>query len=106
MMKTSRERQQARTSRLRETAKMFGYPTIDQFCKAIDRGDEMNTNNPHIFKASKVSTNSGWYVDLSGPDAVNPDAYWHFDKLTQARKFWTLVEAGTDPEQAKHEATQ
>lgn len=58
----------------------------------------------NIFKASEIdSTRKGWVVDLSGPDAVNPDCYWFWSTKAQARRFADLVASGMDANRAAHE---
>ena len=52
-------------------------------------------NDTRVFKASEVdSKEAGWIVDLSGPEAVNPDCYWHFRTKWQANRFTKLIDGG------------
>lgn len=55
-----------------------------------------------IFKASEIDSNkSGWVCDLSGPDSVNPDAYFYFSSKASAKKFANLIESGLSVQEAK-----
>jgi hypothetical protein len=55
-----------------------------------------------IFKASEIDSNkTGWVCDLSGPDAVNPDAYFYFGTKASAQKFADLIESGMSVQEAK-----
>ena len=66
------------------------------------RKAKMTTKDKRIFKASEVDCNkSGWVCDLSGPDAVNPDAYWHFKTRKQAQWFAIHVDNGIPADLAK-----
>jgi hypothetical protein len=50
-----------------------------------------------IFKAKEINSNSkGWIVDLSPSDCVNPDCYFPFVKLGQAKLFLRLIDNGMD----------
>ena len=41
-----------------------------------------------IFKASERDAYAtGYIVDLGLPDVVNPDCFWHFSKLSDAKRF-------------------
>ena len=46
-----------------------------------------------IFKATEIdSYASGWIVDLSPADCVNPDYYWFWRTKAQAKHFLDLVD--------------
>ena len=54
-----------------------------------------------IFPAKQIDAGkTGWIVDLSGPDVVNPDCYWPFKSRKVAAKFAALVDGGMDPHEA------
>ncbi len=47
-----------------------------------------------LFKACEIDCyQTGWIVDLSGPDAVNPDCYHHFDTYKNAKLFLEVEDA-------------
>lgn len=81
---SARSDRKAQTSR--ENGKKGGRPRKD----------------PRIFQHAHGGTAHGWIADLSGPDAVNPDAYWWFETITQAREFLRQVDAGVDPDRAAY----
>jgi len=61
-------------------------------------------NDKRIFRAKEIdSSKTGWIVDLSGPDAVNPDAYHFFKSRKTAARFLTLIDSGLDVYQAQLE---
>lgn len=64
--------------------------------------DKKYTQKP--FKRSEVDPNnhSGWVVDLSSGNTVNPDAYWYFGTRKQAQTFLNLLNAGLDAREAYH----
>ena len=56
-----------------------------------------------VFKAKEIDTNrAGWVADLSGPEAVNPDAYWFFSTKRLAEKFLALIDRGVSAREAEH----
>lgn len=56
-----------------------------------------------IFKAKEIDGNkTGWVVDLSGPDAVNPDCYWYFSNQRKAANFLAMVDSGTPANDASY----
>jgi len=56
-----------------------------------------------IFKATEIdSYASGWIVDLSPADVVNPDCYWKFSTQNEAKTFVALLDAGLDAAHAAH----
>lgn len=58
-----------------------------------------------IFKALEVdSTRTGWIVDLSPTDVVNPDCYWAFPTRKAARRFVNLFDSGMPSYEAAHRA--
>ncbi len=58
-------------------------------------------NDKRIFKASQIDSHrTGWIVDLSPADVVNPDCYWPFKTRKTAERFASLVDGGMDPQQA------
>jgi hypothetical protein len=61
-------------------------------------------SSTNIVKASDIDPNhpTGYIVDLSGPDIVNPDCYWRFNLRHEARQFANLVNAGMAPREAYH----
>ena len=57
----------------------------------------------NIFQASEIDSKlNGWIVDLSGPHAVNPDCYFHFNSKKRAEEFMRRVENIDDGDDAKH----
>lgn len=53
-----------------------------------------------VFPTREVdATRDGWIADMSGPKAVNPDAYFHFRTRACAHKFVARVDAGEDAQQ-------
>lgn len=55
----------------------------------------------NIFKAREIDSNrTGWVCDLSGPDAVNPDAYFFFNTKAKAETFNRLVARGMSTSEA------
>jgi hypothetical protein len=60
-----------------------------------------------IFKAKEIDSNKkGWVVDLSGPDAVNPDCYWYFSSQRKAAAFLEMVDNGTPANDASYIVTK
>ena len=60
-----------------------------------------------VFKASEIdSYKNGWIADLSGPDAVNPDAYWPFDTRKAALEFIALVDGGMSAREAAYQVSR
>lgn len=58
-----------------------------------------------IFRAREVETNgTGWIVDLSPADCVNPDCYWRFGARAEAVRFVALVDGGMAARDAYHQA--
>lgn len=56
------------------------------------------------FRRSEVDPNnhSGWVVDLSSGNTINPDCYWYFGTRKQAQVFIDLLNAGYDSREAQH----
>ena len=52
-----------------------------------------------IFKACEVDCNkTGWVVDLSPENIVNPDCYWYFKTNKQCKEFLILIDNGWNNE--------
>lgn len=64
----------------------------------------MKKNDQRIMKANlvDVARQTGWIVDLSAENAVNPDCYFRFPSKRMARWFLYLVDSGMDARQALH----
>lgn len=61
------------------------------------------TTTMNIFKAQEIdSSKTGWVVDLSPDDVVNPDCYWWFSTKAKAERFAKLVDGGTAAREAEH----
>jgi hypothetical protein len=59
--------------------------------------------NQKPFKASEVESNgTGWIVDLSSGNTVNPDCYWHFGTRKQANQFLDLLNSGKSADEARY----
>lgn len=60
-----------------------------------------------IFRKNEVDgQGSGWIVDLSPGDVVNPDCYWSFRTRKQAVQFAQLVDAGLETSEAVYQVTE
>jgi len=60
-----------------------------------------------IFKATEIdSYASGWIVDLSPADCVNPDYYWYWRTRLQAMHFLALVDSGLAAGDAAYQVNQ
>ena len=55
------------------------------------------SKDARIFRQWEVELGEGWIVDLSPEHCVNPDCYYRFRKLAQAKKFLSLVDSGDHP---------
>lgn len=60
--------------------------------------------NQKPFRRAEVDPNnhSGWVVDLSSGNTINPDCYWYFGTRKQAQVFIDLLNAGYDSREAQH----
>jgi len=51
--------------------------------------------NQKPFKAQSVDhSRTGWIVDLSSGNTVNPDCYWYFATRKRAKQFINLLNSG------------
>jgi hypothetical protein len=56
-----------------------------------------------IFKAAEIdSYASGWIVDLSPANVINPDCYWRFRTRKEATAFAALLDIGYEAVHAAH----
>jgi hypothetical protein len=82
------------------------YGWQDQYAGDLLAPQEAQTMaDARIFEQTDADGDTGWVVDLSEGDAVNPDCWWRFDTQDQAARFVALVDAGTDPRQASGDVT-
>ena len=78
---------------------------ITKLKEANKMSEKKYTQKP--FRRSEVDPNnhSGWVVDLSSGNTINPDCYWHFGTRKQAQVFIDLLNAGYNSRKAQHIAS-
>ena len=94
---------------IKELLEETGMAQTEIVSIAIDRiyQEEIKMKDKRIFKASEIDSNKdGWVVDMSGPEAVNPDAYWFFTTKDKAQQFAKLIDSGYRADEAAHKVAQ